>query len=232
MSLSLLLLGFLVGMRHAMEADHVAAVASLVTQSKSVRQAVVHGASWGLGHTITLFLFGTVALLVDSIIPENYAARLEFAVGIMLIILGVDVLRRLIKQKIHFHVHQHADGKQHFHAHSHQHDEQDDHHHTHNHRFSGKAMLVGLVHGMAGSAALVLLTLNTAQSLYSGMLYMLVFGLGSILGMAVLSITMAVPLRYSARNMGWLFNGLQAVVGIATIYVGIMALGNWPQMFV
>lgn len=220
---SLLVLGFLIGMRHAVETDHVAAVASLATRSGSVRHTVMQGAVWGIGHTLTLFLFGSAVLLLDTIMPERLAFGLEFAVGLMLIALGVDVLRRLVRGRIHFHVHRHSEAVVHLHAHSHApgavHDPQ---HHEHDHprRFPLRALAVGLMHGMAGSAALILLTLQHAQSVAQGMLYIVLFGLGSVAGMAVLSVVIAVPLRYSARSLTRIHNAMQAVIGVVTVTVG------------
>ncbi len=225
MTLTLLLLGFVIGMRHAVETDHVAAVASLATHSNSVRDTVKQGAAWGLGHTLTLFLFGSVVLVLDLVMPERMAQILEFVVGLMLVGLGVDVLRRLVREKVHFHVHHHDDGEVHFHAHSHlgerQHDPRE-HEHEHPEGFPVRALLVGLVHGMAGSAALILLTLQTVASPLLGLLYIALFGVGSMLGMALLSVIIAIPLRYSARGITWLHNGLQVVIGFVTVGVGAM----------
>lgn len=221
--LSLVLLGFLIGMRHAVEADHVAAVASLASRSTSLRQTLRVGAVWGLGHTLTLLLFGALVLLLDSVVPQRLALGLEFAVGLMLIGLGLDVLRRFARERVHFHVHQHGADVRHFHAHSHPpFTRHDPHRHDHSHPqgFPLRALLVGLMHGMAGSAALILLTLDQVPTPGLGLLYILLFGLGSILGMALLSLVIAVPLRYSARNLTWLHNGLQAGIGIATMALG------------
>ena len=102
MILSLLLIGFLMGMRHALEADHVAAIASLATRSSNVKHTVWQGAVWGMGHTITLFISSSIVLVADSVIPEQFAAFLEFTVGLMLIGLGIDVLWRLYKKRVHF----------------------------------------------------------------------------------------------------------------------------------
>ncbi|GAB4355940.1 MAG: hydantoin utilization protein A [Gammaproteobacteria bacterium] len=220
---SLLLLGFVLGMRHAIEADHVAAVASLATRSPSVRHTVFQGAAWGMGHTLTLTLFGSVVLLLDSVMPERFASMLELAVGMMLIALGIDVLYRLHRKRVHFHSHRHGGDVVHFHAHSHPPEERHDpqhHQHTHPSRFPLRALLVGLMHGMAGSAALILLTLQHVRSVAEGMGYIALFGIGSIAGMAALSVVIAVPLRYSARKLTWLHNGLQAGIGAATLALG------------
>lgn len=225
MTLTLLLLGFVIGMRHAVETDHVAAVASLATRSGSIRDTVRQGAAWGLGHTLTLFLFGSIVLVLNLVMPERMAHMLEFMVGLMLVALGLDVLRRLVREKIHFHIHHHDDGEAHFHAHSHAGETDHDprqHEHEHPEGFPLRALAVGLMHGMAGSAALILLTLQTVQSPLLGLLYIAMFGIGSMLGMALLSIIIAIPLRYSARGMTWLHNGLQAVIGMVTVGVGAL----------
>ncbi len=221
--LSLLFIGFLIGMRHALEADHVAAVASLATTTNSLKSAVKHGAVWGLGHSITLFLFGSIVILTDSVVPEKMALGLEFIVGIMLLVLGVDVIRRMVRDKVHFHTHQHGNNKQHFHAHKHKNETVHDskqHQHKHTSTFPRRALFVGLMHGMAGSAALILLTLQTVSSPVTGLIYMLLFGIGSIVGMAALSVIIAIPLRRSAKGLTWLHNSLQGVMGIATIALG------------
>ena len=220
---SILFLGLLIGMRHALEADHVAAVASLVTKETSVANTVKHGAVWGLGHTITLFIFGSIVILMDSLMPEKIALGLELVVGLMLIILGIDVIKRVYKEKVHFHRHKHNDGKEHFHAHSHKGEKEhkpEVHEHEHKSRFPLRTLFVGLMHGMAGSAALILLTLQTVKSPFIGILYMLLFGVGSMLGMAVLSVIISIPLRYSSNGLTWLHNGFHIAIGVTTIILG------------
>ena len=219
---SIIFLGFLIGMQHAMEADHVAAVASLATRSRSLAATAKQGAAWGAGHALTLVLFGGLVLVMDTLVPERFAQGLELAVGFMLVLLGFDVLRRLIKERIHFHVHRH-DTTVHFHAHSHtsgQAHADDPHCHEHPESFPLRAMLVGMMHGMAGSAALIILALNSVSSAGQGILYIALFGVGSILGMALLAAVISLPLKYSARGFTWAHNGLKAIVGIVTIGLG------------
>ena len=227
MTLSLLFIGFLIGMRHALEADHVAAIASLATRNSNVKYTLWQGTVWGMGHTLTLFVFGSIVLIADGVIPEQFAAFLEFTVGLMLIGLGIDVLWRLYKKRVHFHIHQH-DSVRHFHAHSHS---GEDNHakskHHHEHRFPKRALYIGLMHGMAGSAALIVLTLQTVQSTAMGMLYILLFGFGSIIGMAALSVMIAIPLRYSSSKLTWLYNSLHAIVGVSTILLGSKTAFNY-----
>jgi len=203
---SLLLIGLLIGMRHALEADHVAAVASLTHHNQSLSQAVRLGVAWGLGHTITLFLFGSVVLLMDNVIPVDIAEGLEMAVGGMLILLGADLLRRIYRDQIHFHHHQHQDDPPHFHLHSHagehrRHHQASPHNHQHLQGFPLRALLIGLMHGMAGSAVVILLALETVSSPLQGMFYILMFGMGSIIGMALLSVVISIPMKLSAKRL-------------------------------
>src|SRR3954464_3251099 len=150
-------LGFLLGMQHALEADHIAAVSSIAARRSHVADIVKHGLTWGLGHTLTLFFFAGAAILLGHAIPESVARPIETAVGIMLVGLGSHVLWRLWRDRVHFHKHGHGDGTMHFHAHSHA-GETAPHvrtAHAHDHGFRWPTLLVGLMHGMAGSAALV-----------------------------------------------------------------------------
>jgi ABC-type nickel/cobalt efflux system permease component RcnA len=222
-------------MRHALEADHVAAVASLATRSRRVKETTRLGIAWGMGHTLTLFVIGSAVLLMDNLVPETVARSLELAVGVMLIVLGVDVIRRLIRDGIHFHVHQH-DGQRHVHAHGHSHErkapvihDMDAHRHTHRQPIPWRALFVGLIHGMAGSAALVLLALSTIHSLWQGMLYIALFGFGSIVGMAVLSVIIALPLRFTADRVAWFYKGLTATIGVLTLVLGASII--WQRGF-
>ncbi|HIF17699.1 MAG TPA: urease accessory protein [Cycloclasticus sp.] len=232
MDFNLLFLGFLIGMRHALEADHVAAVASLATGS-NLRGTIMQGAAWGLGHTLTLFLFGSIALLIDGIIPNNFSAALEFSVGIMLVLLGLDVLYRLYKKRIHFHTHQHGEEVKHFHAHAHKKHENHTaiaHQHVHKKVFPKRALLIGLMHGMAGSSALIILTMQTVQTPSTALLYIALFGAGSILGMALLSCVIAIPLRYSSHKLTHVYNSLHLGIAVCTVSVGSLIINNYLQL--
>jgi len=226
---NLLLLGLLIGMRHALEADHVAAVVSLTKQKHSLSYTIKQGAVWGIGHTITLFLFGSIVIFMDTVIPEHLASRLEIAVGVMLVILGADVLRRVVRDKIHFHTHQHNDGDIHFHAHSHngeklsQHS-QLKHNHQHSRKFPFHALFVGLMHGMAGSAAIILLTTDIGTSPLQGLFFILLFGIGSIVGMALLSVAITIPIRLLSSQLTFVHNAFQILIGLITISLGVMVV--------
>ena len=229
---SILILGLLMGMRHALEADHLAAVASLATRSRSVQGTVLRGAVWGLGHTLSLALAGGLCLLLGMAIPERMARVLELAVGVMLLALGAEVLWRLRRKRIHVHVHRHGDGTVHLHAHGHAPQEVHDpqhHHHPHPEGFPARALAVGMVHGLAGSAALVLMTLSGAGSPGLGLVYIGLFGAGSIAGMAALSAVIALPLRATARWLTGTINALEMAIGLSTVGIGLWVLyGLWP----
>lgn len=226
MLLSVLGMGLLLGMHHALEADHVAAVSSVVSRKKGWRSISWHGAVWGLGHTLTLLLVAGTCILLKTSLDEKVAERLEFAVGAMLVGLGAHVLWRLWRDRVHFGVHRHADGTQHMHAHSHAHDAHQAHRHSaHDHehpeRIPWRTLLVGTMHGMAGSAALVVLAASSIDSPLAGLAYVLLFGVGSIIGMAVLSAIIAVPLTWTANSLTLANRALQACIGILTIGVGL-----------
>jgi len=219
-------LGFLLGMQHALEADHIAAVSSIAARRTHVGDIVKHGLTWGLGHTLTLFVFAGAAILLGRAIPEHVTRPIETAVGIMLVGLGAHVLWRLWRDRVHFHKHGHGDGTVHFHAHSHA-GEIIPHArapHAHAHGFRWRTLLVGLMHGMAGSAALLVLTVSQASSPAMGLGYVALFGVGSMIGMGALSTIIAVPLAVSARWLTWANHGLQGAVGIVTMAIGVTTI--------
>ena len=219
-------LGFLLGMQHALEADHIAAVSSIAARRSQVGDIVRHGLTWGLGHTLTLFVFAGAAILLGRAIPEHVARPLETAVGIMLVGLGAHVLWRLWRDRVHFHRHGHGDGTVHIHAHSHAGETRPHARapHAHAHGFRWRTLLVGLMHGMAGSAALLVLAVSQAASPAIGLGYVALFGIGSMIGMGALSTVIAVPLAVSARWLTWANRGLQGAVGVVTIAIGVTTI--------
>lgn len=219
-------LGFLLGMQHALEVDHIAAVSTIAARRSGVGDIIKHGLTWGLGHTLTLFLFAGIALVIGQSIPEQIAEPLEGAVGFMLVALGGHLLWRLWRDRVHVHVHQHGDGVRHLHLHSHadrlSHDAPSAHRHEHGFRW--RTLLVGLMHGMAGSAALLVLAVSQAPSPAQGLLYVALFGLGSMVGMGALSAVIAVPVVISARSLTTANRLLQGAVGILTIAIGLSTI--------
>ena len=225
MLIPLLGLGFMLGIKHALEADHLAAVASLAARSSSLKNTVRVASAWGLGHSAILVLLGSVLIALDTTLPEKVARAFECAVGGMLIVLGIGVLRRLRTKRIHAHVHQHGEGARHVHFHAH--DQELSNHparHVHDHTpgLLPRALLVGSVHGLAGSAALILIAVPTMHSAPRALGYLVVFGLGSILGMVLFSVVISLPLQLSARRLSRVSGGLEAALGLTNI-----VLGSW-----
>src|SRR6202048_926340 len=219
-------LGFLLGMQHALEADHIAAVSSIAARRTQIGDIVRHGLTWGLGHTLTLFVFAGAALLLGHAIPEQVARPIESAVGIMLVGLGAHVLWRLRRDHGPFHKSGHGGGTVHIHPHSHA-GETVAHAraaHAHAHGFRWRTLLVGLMHGTAGSAALLVLTVSQASSPAVGLGYVALFGIGSMVGMGALSTVIAVPLAVSARWLTWANSGLRGAGGVITITIGITTI--------
>ncbi|MDH5747721.1 MAG: hypothetical protein OEY85_00265 [Rhodospirillales bacterium] len=219
--------GLLFGLRHALDADHIAAVASLATRSRTVSETVRVGLAWGAGHALTLLAVSAFVLLSGAGISESVAEFLELLVGVMLLALGADVLRRARKQRLHVHLHSHDDDKRHVHVHAHGADETHNpaaHRHQHTPAYAPnlglRAGMVGLMHGLAGSAALVLLAVGTAESLMAGLVYVVVFGIGSMMGMAALSFVIAVPFRSRLGEGSLNFGRLGIFVGLGTMVLG------------
>lgn len=226
--LSILALGFLIGMQHALEADHVAAVSSLVCRLGAVRRIVEHGWVWGVGHALTLMGVAGGAVWSGVAISHRASAWLEAIVGVMLLALGGQVIWRLYRDRVHFHLHRHEGSRIHLHAHSHKGEAGEahgfDHRHGHPRGLPLRTFFVGAMHGLSGSAALVVLTASTISEPATGFVYVLMFGAGSILGMVALSALMAVPLSWTARALTGLNRILQAGVGAATCVLGVIVI--------
>ena len=233
---SLLAFGALVGMQHALEADHLAAVAALSARPSSRRGLFLRGAWWGLGHTIALFAICGAVLLLGLSLGEGLQATLEFAVGIMVSGLGLNVLWTIYRRRIHFHAHQHEDGQRHLHAHSHEAERAREHArsaHEHRHPRHGlaKALTIGLVHGAAGSGALLVLLVTAANSPFMALAYIACFGLGSMAGMAALSFVASFPLNAAARGAHWLHSATMATIGLFALAIGAnMAMSSWSAV--
>jgi high-affinity nickel permease len=203
---AILVLGFMLGLKHALDADHVVAVSAIVSENKDLKKSSLLGVFWGFGHTVTLLIVGLIVLLFKISIPENVALSLEFLVGVVLVVLGLTVL-----QKVHLHYHRH-EGEKHVHVHSHGHENS----HSHQH----KSFAVGVVHGLAGSGTLMLLILATIDTVAQGVFYILIFGLGSILGMLLISTVIGLPFAATA-NFENLNMKIRVAAGIISVLLGV-----------
>lgn len=216
-----LTLGLVFGLKHAIEADHVAAVTAIVSERKSILSSSLVGGLWGIGHTITLFIAGLVVLLLQVRIGERTALALEFGVAIMLIALGANVVRKLMRGgKVHLHEHTHG---KHTHVHLHMHSdvpetEPDTHH---GYRLGVRPVVVGMIHGLAGSAALMLLVLSTINSPLVGLVYILIFGVGSIGGMMLMSALVGVPIHLTANRFTRANFAVRALAGLFSLGYGL-----------
>ena len=248
--LSIIALGFFLGMRHATDPDHVIAVTTIVSRQRSIRHAALIGILWGLGHTITIFLVGSAIILFGVVIPPKLGLTMELSVGLMLILLGVLNLTGFTRWITETFTPQSPDAPGHPHVHSHAHTHQQGdfvHAHPHHHepekhghaedatpvgwmdRIFGqlglyqavRPLAVGLVHGLAGSAAVALLVLTTIRDPRWAIAYLLVFGLGTIAGMMLITAAIALPFKYSQSRFARLNRGLAVASGILSIAFGI-----------
>lgn len=215
----ILLLGFVSGIKHALDADHLAAVSTLVSKNKKLLPAIKAGGWWGIGHTTTLMIVGSMVLFFGVIIPEKIAIGLEFIVALMLIVLGLINLKTGIIQKFHIHKHEH-DAAEHLHIHVHSEgDAPHDHKHTHPNR--NKAMAIGAIHGLAGSAAVTILVLSTLKNIPTGLMYIALFGVGSIIGMSVFSVIIGLPVFLASRRYNNIHRMSIIGSGVLSLIIGI-----------
>ncbi len=236
--------GFLLGIRHATDPDHVIAVSTIVTRQQNIRHAGLIGALWGVGHTITIVLVGTAIILFNLVIPPRVGLAMELAVGLMLILLGVlnltgttqritDKFTPVQSQRAVIHTHAHRHGEvEHVHVHSHQPDVHlhlDEKPHGPMQRFLQRVGLyqllrplaVGIVHGLAGSAAVALLVLTTIRDARWAVAYLLVFGVGTIAGMMLITMILGAPFAYTGRRFKNLNRGLGLASGVISIAFGL-----------
>lgn len=236
---SAMLLGFVLGLQHATDPDHLVAVATIITRERRFRAGALIGLWWGLGHAATLTVAGGALVLLNLKVGPASGSWLELGVAAMIVILGVLRLRDGLgglgqappEHLLATHDH---DGREAFHSHPHAHDARV-HAHPHIHPSrrlltvlgggpsgaGGRAVLVGAVHGLAGTAAVSLLVLTTLRSPLAALLYLLVFGLGTIVGMTVLAAALAYPVSLALR-FRYLHRALGFCSGLGAIAFGVI----------
>jgi high-affinity nickel permease len=243
--LAILVIGFFLGMRHATDPDHVIAVSTIVSRERSLSRAAWIGAIWGLGHTVTIVLVGAAIILFNLAIPPRVGLTMEFAVALMLILLGALNLTGVTKwlSEKFSPAHPHVSGQ---HAHLHEHGSHL-HYHWHSHQpaaehhadslttprwlsrplsrlglfHSLRPLLIGIVHGLAGSAAVALLVLTTIHNPSWALFYLLIFGVGTIAGMMLITAALALPLSYAGTRFAWLNQGLITGSGLLSLGFGL-----------
>jgi high-affinity nickel-transport protein len=188
-------LGFLLGLRHATDADHVVAVTAIVARERTMRRAAWIGALWGIGHSLTVFVVGGAIIAFRIVIPPRMGLLLEFGVALMLIFLGFSNLR--------------GGGRDEDHGHTHEFD----------HR---KPLLIGTVHGLAGSAAVAILVLAAIPQTAWAVAYLVVFGVGTIAGMMLVTVMLAAPALYAGERMAQLRGGIRLAAGALSLGFGLL----------
>ena len=223
---TLLGLGLVFGLKHASEVDHIVAVSTIVSEQRNVMRSSLVGGLWGLGHMASLVIVGALVLVFRVAISPSIAGWLEFGVAVMIVGLGVLALLRVFRGRADVHIHRHDhDGLSHVHVHFHE--PQQEHRHAaaqHSHAVSKvalKPLLVGAMHGLAGSAALTLLVLTQVDSILWGTLYLVCFGIGATSGMLLMSGLIGLPFALSARRLSGISYGLQTVAGVLSIGFGL-----------
>lgn len=233
---SVLGLGLVLGLKHAVEADHLAAVSTIVSERKNILSASVVGGMWGIGHTLSLLAAGAAVIFLRLKISPQTALRLELLVALMLVVLGANALRKLLRgARLHFHAHRHGQ-RLHVHPHMHAATHHDDHeraaaalhthsradaHTHHNFHLNTRSLIVGMVHGMAGSAALMLLVLSNIGSPLLGMLYIAVFGAGSIGGMMLMSALVGLPVHLAGGRWAGVNQVVRGMAGLFSFGFGL-----------
>jgi high-affinity nickel-transport protein len=247
-------LGLVLGVRHALDVDHVVAVTTIVSRHRTVRRAAWIGAWWGIGHSAILLAVGTTVVAFKLAISQRLALSFELIVGLMLVFLGGRVLWQVARERWHWHVHDHSGGIRHAHVHvhgtsghdkaraehSHGPDEHGDspthrhggsathehtpHDHAHVWKLGVRPFVVGMVHGLAGSAGLTLLVGTALPSVSFAILYFALFGAGSVIGMSVLTLAMSVPFAVAAERMGPAYRALVFVAGLGSLIVGVYVI--------
>lgn len=233
---ALLGLGLMFGLKHATEVDHVVAVSTIVSEHRNVLRSALVGGLWGAGHTASLVIIGVLVLVFRVTIPLRMANLLEFGVALMIIALGVFGVLRVLRKRPDVHLHRHShDGQSHVHIHFHEHgtehrpvatshrvSETKPSPHSHAITQVGfKPLLVGAMHGLAGSAALTLLVLTQIQSALLGLFYLALFGIGSTVGMLLMSGMIGLPFALSGRRLTSINYGLQTAAGCLSIAFGL-----------
>ena len=221
-AISLLILGFVLGLWHAKDPDHLAAVSTIVSERKSLLSSTIIGGFWGIGHTISLLIVGILVIFLKLQISEKVEGYLEAGVGIMLVLLGLNALRKVFQsEKIHLHQHQH-NGREHLHLHTHADEKAEENHHFL--KFSPRAVLVGMIHGLAGSAAVMLLIIPTISSPVLALGYVLIFGIGSIGGMMIMSFMIGLPFHFTADKFLQFNKVIKVIAGIFSFGLGLFII--------
>ncbi len=236
--ISIVAIGFFLGMRHATDPDHVIAVTTIVSQQRSAKRAALIGIVWGLGHTLTIFMVGCAIILFNVVIPARLGLAMEFSVSLMLILLGGWNLASFtstlpVAPSVHNHPHSHGGF---VHSHPHVHTPEEDSYPPKKNSLGKldrslgqrpfyqllRPLIVGIVHGLAGSAAVALLILATIRDTTWAIAYLLVFGIGTIAGMMFITLSIASAFRFVGNRFQVFGRRLALVSGIISVAFGLI----------
>ncbi len=220
--MQIILIGFILGLKHALEPDHLIAVSTIASKSKSIWRSSLAGMFWGIGHTSTIFIIGIVFIAIKGEVPTILAKSLEFIVGLMLVYLGISNIYTYRKNKIHVHTHEHNNE-----AHTHFHLKEETHEHQSNELKASymKSLFIGFIHGLAGSAAMIILTISTVSSLLEGALYIVIFGIGTTLSMLLFTTIIGLPFALSTQKT-MINKSLSLFAGIISVSFGVYYMYN------
>ena len=214
---SVLFMAFGLGMMHALDADHVIAISGLSCHKPDKKTSLLYCARWAVGHGFSLLLIGGAVIFMGMAIPEDLSAIAENLVGFALMLIGLLVLWDIYRQRAHLHFHRHDGLPQHAHWHSHQHSTQV--HQEDQHQHSHAPVFVGVLHGVAGSAPLLaLLPLSQMTSPWTGMGYLLLFGLGVFFAMLIFGGVLG-------RLFGWTRSWGDRFVNTLRVSVSLLSIG-------
>jgi nickel/cobalt exporter len=220
-------LAFGLGMLHALDADHIMAVSGLIANQRSTKDTLRFCFRWAIGHGSVLLLAGILAFMLGWVLPASLSHYADAGVGIILIVIGTIVLINLYRRRIHVHFHSHDGMPEHAHWHSHhQHDMTQ--HSQNPHRHGHGPLLVGMLHGLSGSAPLLaLIPMATLKSPMLGFVYLLIFSVGVLLSMllfgGLLSLFLKIVERYAERLLIW----VRALTGLGAIALGGIMLASF-----
>lgn len=223
--LSAAMLGFLLGLRHALDPDHVVAVSTIVSAEPNWRRSSLIGGFWGLGHATSLLTLGGIIVALRINVTELAASRLEIIVSVMLVGLGLYAINAARAGfRLHTHAHRHEQNgreQEHVHLHTHTPHSAPAHGHAHSLKFGLRPYLVGLVHGVAGSGGLALLVMATAKTAGAGFLYMAALAFGAMVGMGILSGLLTLPLAALRARYETLHLRFQMISGVGSVAFGL-----------
>ena len=206
---------FILGFSHAFEPDHMAVVSNYVYKSSSFKRSAAMGVFWGSGHTLALMMAGTILMVFKIVIPEHISGYFDYLIGLLLIGFGVNIFYRLIKSRTHIHIHDHQ-GKKHLHFHSHA----DHNNHEHSHR----SFLFGILHGLAGTSSLMLIMISSIDSYKLGIPFILIFGIGSIIGMLIFSLTLWLSFNFTFKSFPNVNRAASYLTAAFSLFVGVQII--------